>query len=687
MKNYRIILCFCFIVKIFSTSTAIAQPKLDSLEQVLASYSKNDTIKVRLLTDIVKIYLQYSTKIDNASKLTEEALKLAESLQHPLSIAYALDTKGIYARSTAKYYEAIRYHEQALNIANQCKDISLRTMINNNIGVAYRRMGNNAAALPFHQESLRLARIANNEHNMTYSLNCLGNLFYQTGEYEKSLQQFKEAYNLDSKNKNYLGIAINLNNVGGIFRQKKSYDSALIYFQNSLTINKEIKNYKGIAICYDDIGTIYLVKKDYDKALDYFQRALRIINASKDIIYAARIYMHFGQVHLDRKEYAKAIVFFKKSIVMAKNIEAKLVMQDSYEYLSKTYQEMGDYKKSLENYKDFMLYKDSLRNYEKAMQMSYLQAKFEGESKTKEIQNLQQLRELQEAKYITQVIIQVGLIFVIITIGIILFILFKKNAEKQKQNRQLITQQGDLIRQKNEIQTQKDELDKANLVKDRLFSIIGHDLRSPFNTIKGFIAIMRVGGLTIEEIQDIATTIEQQLNYTLNLLNNLLYWSWSQMQGITANPTDFYINHLLETNVELLRLNASKKHISLRYEIDKKLRVQADENMIDTVVRNLLANALKFTHQHGEVVISYKDDTDRYVFCIADTGVGMTDTQLVNLFGVKTNSTIGTAHEKGTGLGLQICREFLEKNNGKIWVTSEVNKGSKFYFTLPKSFS
>lgn len=669
----------------FCTFLAFAQSNVDSLERVLANHQENDTTKVYLLTSIAKYYLQYSTKVDIAQKYTEQALELAKKLNKQITLAQALDTKGIYERSTANYFMAIYYHEKALEIANNFKNLELQTIINNNIGVAYRRMGDNASALSYHLKSLEFAQQANNERNISYALNCLGNLYYLTDEYDKSLTHFRQGYLLDVKNNNLLGIAINFNNVGNIFRKKGNYDSALFYYNESLAINRKIKNYKGIAICFDDLGVIYSQLKDYPKALNYLKQSLQIANGSKDKIYVARIYMHLGEVYINDKQPKKAIYYLETSIAMAKNIKAKTVIQDSYEHLSTIYHEIGDDKKSLENYQTFMKYKDTLMAEEKTMQMSYLQAKFDNESQNKEIKNLQQAQELQEVKLFNQKIIGVALVGVLIISLFILVLLFQKNKEKHLQNKQLHTQQLDLMHQKNKIQLQKDELDKANLVKDRLFSIIGHDLRSPFNTIKGFIAVMKVGGLSPDEIQSVAGTMEQQLNYTLNLLNNLLYWSWSQMQGITANPSDFFINTIFETNIAMLLPNAKKKYIELRYTIDKKLKVKADENMTDTIIRNLLANALKFTNHNGEVVVSYTDDTDRYIFCISDTGVGMNETQLANLFGIKANSTIGTAYEKGTGLGLQVCREFLEKNDGKIWVTSELNKGSKFYFTLPKA--
>lgn len=673
--------CVCSVHCCFQ---AKAQINYDSLEINLANYSQNDTTKVYLLTELAKSYLQNAVKVDTAKIYVDEALDLAQSLKNLKALAFALDTKGVYERSTARYYTAIYYHEQALEIAEQIEDVLLIIITNNNIGVAYRRMGDMASALPYHLKALELSKKINNIYNITYALNCLGNLYYQTNEFEKALHHFRQAQILDTKINNCLGLAINTNNVGGIFRKRGNYDSARIHFEKSLELNIKIKNLKGMSICYDDLGVTYSLQKDYDKALYYLKKALQIANASKDIIYVARIYMHIGTAYLDMKEPKRAIYYLTKSIKMANDIKAKGVVQESYEQLSKAYNQLADYKQSLEYYQTAMRYKDTLTNDEKTKQMAYLQAKFENEQKDIQIKVLKQENALKEADAFMQKVIGITLVaFLAITLFVVLY-LMRENKSKFLKNKQLQTQQRDLMQQKNEIQQQKDELDRVNLVKDRLFSIIGHDLRSPFNTIKGFIAVLRVSRLSDEEMQNITSTIEQQLSSTLNLLNNLLYWSWSQMQGITANPVEVIVNPIVENNIELLLQSALKKNIAITHTLDKQLCVKVDENMLDTIIRNLLANAIKFTYHGGRVTVSYQENNEDYTFCVADTGVGMTENQLKNLFGAKSSSTFGTAQEKGTGLGLQICKEFLEKNKGKIWVESEVNKGSKFYFSLVK---
>lgn len=689
-KKYVLFYIFYALLLFLNFNCLKAQNIIDSLELVLKNQAAlDDTQKVYLLTRLSNAYLQYAQKVDTAKIYIEQALKIAEKLPDKQSLAYAYDSKGVYERSNARYKQAIEYHEKALGLAEETNNLRLILTTNNNIGVAYRRMGDNAVALPYHLRSLRLADSLGDRQNITYSLNSLGNLYLQMSETDSAMACFRRAYKIDTAIQNWLGLAINYNNMGLIYKKREQYDSALYFLKESLKINQKMNNFKGIAICYDDLGTVYLLLQNKAEALEHFKRALRIAHKSGDKIYVARIYMHTGELYFEDKQYKKAIYFLEQSIEMAKLIRARSVVQESYLFLSKTYEANGEYKKGLECYKIASIYKDTTALEETKKKIDYMNTRFEvakrEAQKDGEIKLLKIDQNLQQEKIFVQRIIGIILIGILLLTAVAVIWLIHTNAQKKKINRQLQTQQIDLMSQKNEIQRQKDELDRVNLVKDRLFSIIGHDLRSPFNTIKGFIQVLQVGSLTAEEIKNVTITIEQQLNNTLNLLNNLLYWSWSQMQGITPHPADFEINAVFESNIQLQKENANKKNITILNQLSGKAKVRADNNMTDTVVRNLIANAIKFTYPQGKIEISMKDEIDRYIFCITDNGVGMTPTQLQNLFGIKAHSTFGTAHEKGTGLGLNICKEFLEKNNGAIWVESEQNQGSKFYFTLPKA--
>lgn len=233
------------------------------------------------------------------------------------------------------------------------------------------------------------------------------------------------------------------------------------------------------------------------------------------------------------------------------------------------------------------------------------------------------------------------------------------------------------------------ELQLSNRSKDRLFSIIAHDLMSPFNSILGFLDLLKNRYSNYSEVEkiDLIDRVYESSKSTFQLLENLLIWSRSQLKRIVLTPTLVDLNLLIQNNFKLLILQANRKEIKLISLIQEKINIYVDEEMISVVIRNLLSNAIKFTDTGGTVTISvenYKSDASEIRVLVKDTGVGLTPEQIQNIFQEsKHESTSGTNSEKGTGLGLILCKEFIEGHSGRIWVESEIGKGSTFQFTLP----
>jgi signal transduction histidine kinase len=240
-----------------------------------------------------------------------------------------------------------------------------------------------------------------------------------------------------------------------------------------------------------------------------------------------------------------------------------------------------------------------------------------------------------------------------------------------------------------EIQLKNEELIKLNAVKDKFFSIIAHDLRSPFQTLLGFTRMMveDLPTLTLDEIQKIAVSMRNSANKLFNLLDNLLEWSQTQRGLGSFKPESFILVNGIIPTMELIRDAANKKMIGISYDLPEDLRVMADERMFESLIRNLVFNAVKFTPKGGKISIAAKQLPDNFVeISIRDTGIGMSQHMIDHLFRIDEQPTRpGTGGEPGTGLGLIICKDFIEKHGGKIWVESEEGKGSIFYFTIPQN--
>lgn len=223
--------------------------------------------------------------------------------------------------------------------------------------------------------------------------------------------------------------------------------------------------------------------------------------------------------------------------------------------------------------------------------------------------------------------------------------------------------------------------------KDKFFSIIAHDLKSPFNSLIGFseMLIEKSNSLSETELTNMYRHIYNTSTTTFNLLENLLEWSRSQSGLIVLTLENHKINDIVNECISILASTAKKKGINILVEVEDKDMVYADKDTINTVIRNLISNAIKYTQKDGTITITSVNLKDRVQISISDTGIGISLENMEKIFMIEhTISTLGTDNEKGTGLGLMLCKDFIEKHNGKIWVESEVEKGSVFHFTLPK---
>ncbi|TYA64983.1 sensor histidine kinase, partial [Seonamhaeicola marinus] len=231
---------------------------------------------------------------------------------------------------------------------------------------------------------------------------------------------------------------------------------------------------------------------------------------------------------------------------------------------------------------------------------------------------------------------------------------------------------------------QTKHLENVNNVKDKLFSIVSHDLKDSLSSINGFIELLKDGSLSREEFDNLIPELSENANNASLLLFNLLNWSKSQMQSLEPKPSLFDVQEVFEDKIKLIEQRVESKGINL---VDHSLRdfAYADRSMFEIVVQNLLANAIKFSKKGDTITISNHISNGSCIISIADTGIGISKENLEKLFKNTSFTTMGTSNEKGTGLGLSICKELVELNHGKIWVESTVNVGSTFYVQLPKS--
>jgi len=237
----------------------------------------------------------------------------------------------------------------------------------------------------------------------------------------------------------------------------------------------------------------------------------------------------------------------------------------------------------------------------------------------------------------------------------------------------------------NKVRLQSEQLLGMNKLKDRLFSIIAHDLRGPLINLNDIIKMLNEGMITEEEFKSFVPQLSKNIGYTTGLLENLLFWSKSQLQGEVVKPVYFNLKEISVNILHLFENTIHEKDILIENNIQLSCKVYADKDMIQLVVRNLISNAVKFSKRGGSIKLTTRTEENYTNLCVTDTGVGISETDQKKLFEQETFTTRGTDNEQGTGLGLLLCKDFIEKNGGSIWVESEIGKGSKFCVRIPNS--
>jgi signal transduction histidine kinase len=261
-----------------------------------------------------------------------------------------------------------------------------------------------------------------------------------------------------------------------------------------------------------------------------------------------------------------------------------------------------------------------------------------------------------------------------------------KPSEKQSRSRlkELVKLNGDLEKL---VEQRTRKLIEVVATNNKFISIIAHDLRSPFTSIIGVLDTLKdsLNDFTVDDIEKLVKIASDSANRTLNLLDNLLAWTISQNKEKNLNPVKINLFQLLKEEIESFSISSKYKQIRLNYHIAPDLNATADIQMIKTILRNLISNAIKFTHTGGEITIRVLDKMSFVEIAVEDNGIGISDEARQGLFSITTHHTsIGTGNEQGTGLGLILCKEFVEMHGGTIWVESEPGRGSKFFFTIPQ---
>ncbi len=451
------------------------------------------------------------------------------------------------------------------------------------------------------------------------------------------------------------------------------YEKAIEFQERSLEIKEELKNWIGIAASLNGLGISYKKIGDYDKALQYYQRAIEIQNETGDKLNMASSLGNIGILYSELKDYEQALEYLFRSNEIALKIDYKQQIISNYDHIAVIYEKKQEYRIALDYFEKFITLKDSVFNEQKHKQFAEMRTKYETEKKEQENVILKQKNEFNELAISRQKSLRNFLI--IISLIILISMILVYNQFRLKKRAFLELEKADKI-----IRQQRDELEMMNKTRDRFFSIISHDLKNSFTSLQmGTKLLADIEGLDKDEIKMVSKELADSVENLYKLLENLLEWSRIQIGRIHHEPQEFVISEIIRDVLKVMAGKASQKNITLISEIKENTKVFADKNMVYSVLQNLISNAIKFTDINGEIKIRQKEIDDKLEISISDNGVGMSKTQFSKIFKIdEIISTPGTNDEKGTGLGLILCKEFIEKNGGEIQVESEEGKGTEF---------
>jgi len=608
-----------------------------ALANQLANEIKNDSLIIVSNLLLAKIKVTRND-FSNVLSILEPALDKAEQLNDSILISECYDAYGTYYYYT-DVAKSAEYYIKSLQILEKYKDPkSLLSQIVN-IGSLYGRIGQNDKAIEF---LLRGADIANGTNQ----------------EYVKSTIY---------------------NNLAVIYFNKGDVDKSKHYLEEALVLAHKLKDEPMVCGIVVNLGEIYQGKKQYKKAMDYYRAGLNnpaIQNLPEQKIYTLH---NIASLYYDLKKYKTAIKYAQEALGIAKKLNIKIHNVELYKVLAQSYEKIYDYEAALKNQKLYKLYNDSLFNIQNTAKIEEIQSKYDVEKAENENMLLKKDNKIQALTIAKQqnhqLLLVILLILIILTIVFVYF--------RMKKDRKINV----LLSAKNEeIKLKSEELEKANSAKDKFFSILAHDLRNPFNSILGSLEILHneYDSLSDSERKQFINLINKSASSTNKLLANLLEWTLIQRGRISLEKKENNLSALIEESVNLHQNLAINKEIEIQNQVHKQLMAFFDKKSISITMNNLINNAIKFTPPKGKVTISAEKNNGHVSVTVKDTGMGIPPARLNSLFKIEgAKSTPGTDAEPGTGLGLILCKEFIEKNNGQIKVSSKLGKGSCFEIELP----
>lgn len=638
-------------------------------------------------------YYRLVGNYDSAVYYYQKSHDLYAATRDTFNMANTLHYLGSLNFNFNYYEKALAYYLESLKLKEHGKNKAMLSTTLQTIGNLYHQMGNYNMAIDYLKSSLVMHESNNDLKGMAYVHNLLGNVYKKKGSIEKARINYEQSLEIRKNNGSSNDLASIYNNLGMLETKTGSFEEAREHFESALEVYRNTGNTRGIMIVCNNIGNLYQSRGDDHHAIGYFKKAIKISNDLDDKFYLSLCSRKIGEAYMKSGNMGFALKCFNEASRAANELSHAELIKNAYLSLHDYYKKEGDYRSALGYYTRYTHLNDSLYKVLHSQKITELQTNYELEQKDNvireikgsvaelEMENKQQELLLTRQKYARNTLIIITIFIALLTIA-----LYNRYKLKKKSTNLLAEKVKQIEHYNHQLTESEKELKKLNATKDTFFNIMAHDIK---NSLIGMISLSRIFNKDFDNLKendrkDFSRVIHQSANQLYKLLENLLHWARAQTGRVSYNPQNINIGDIAENCLEVSKLNIQNKQLKAVNNI-KNIHARADKEMITLVIRNLISNAIKFTGPGGTIAIIGSGNENFVEIHVKDTGVGMEDEIKDNLFKLdKHITTPGTSNEEGTGLGLILCKEFILKHGGKIWVESEVNKGSTFKFTLPK---
>ncbi|MBD1394374.1 tetratricopeptide repeat-containing sensor histidine kinase [Mucilaginibacter glaciei] len=657
-----------------------------------------DTTRLNLLKDLGMAY----SSVDPVKKFYYSNVykTLAVKLNKQANVADAYIQMGISYGIRSKIDSALFYFNLAYNHAKKHGAAMETGRALANMGFAYGRLDDDKEQISKYFEALTIYKNINYELGQVQLYNNIGGVYFDLDKFAIAQSYFEQSLAGYTKMKNETGMGNALYSVANCYRALKQNEKALEYYNRSLTIHERLGDLNGAGLARMGLGRTYTQLKQYNQAITNLDSALVKVRKLDDKYLEANVLNSMAVTYNAEKDYDTAIGYSNLALKISRAIKSKGMAYETIGNLVEAYKGKGDLKNALDYQTQYVLTKDSIREEQQLKDLSLIEInRIRGENASLE-KNNQNITELNSTyldkinRYSTVIIVT---LLVLISALLFLAVLYRRNMAKQETNR-AITQHSDEIGAINdelellneemnaqmELTTKQNaELERLNDVKNKFFSIISHDLRSPLSTLQTLLAVYREGEIDEQELGPLLNRLEETIINTGTFLDNLLEWSKNQLDGMKVSPVNFNISESIVENIELFATQIGEKKLQVSSLADARVVTHADPDMINLVVRNLLSNSIKFCHPGDAIIFNAQVNDKLVIVSISDNGPGISKAESERLFSLDSTISAGTHGEKGNHLGLILCKDMVEQNGGKIGFETNPGEGTTFWFELP----